>query len=57
LTEIQQGKAIPLSSFFDFLLLKTLSNSSSMNLSISPQTVEISAPSTQRPIALVRAAK
>jgi len=53
---MQQGIAIPLSSFFDFLLLKTLSNSSSMNLSTSPHVAETSAPSTQRLMAFVSAA-
>tara|TARA_B110000285_G_scaffold111936_1_gene127066 strand:+ start:316 stop:492 length:177 start_codon:yes stop_codon:yes gene_type:complete len=54
--EMQHGNPIPLSNFFDFLLLKVLSNSASMNASTSPQTVETSAPSTQRAIALARAA-
>lgn len=57
LTEMQHGKPIPLSNFLDFLLLKTLSNSASMNVSTSPHTVATSAPSTQSPIALSRAAK
>lgn len=50
-TEIQHGNAIPLSNFFDFLLLKTFCNSSSMKLSIVPQIDETSAPSTQSAIA------
>jgi len=56
LTEMQHGNAIPLSSFFDFLLLKTLSNSASMKLSTVPQTVEISASATQSLMASARAA-
>jgi len=56
LTEMQHGKAIPLSSFFDFLLLKTLSNSASMKLSTVPQMVEISASATQSLMASARAA-
>ena len=56
LTERQVGKPIPLSNFLDFLLLNTLSNSASMKVSTSPQTVEISAPSTQSEMALARAA-
>ena len=56
-TEIQHGNAIPLSSFLDFLLLKTFNNSSSINVSIVPQTVETSAPSTQSAIAFSSAAK
>ena len=56
LIEMQHGKPIPLSNFFDFLLLKTLSNSASMNVSTSPHTVETSAPSTQRAMAFSRAA-
>jgi hypothetical protein len=53
---MQHGKPIPLSNFLDFLLLKTFNNSASMNVSTSPQTVDTSAPSTQREIALSRAA-
>jgi len=53
---MQVGNPIPLSNFFDFLLLKTLSNSASMKSSTYPQTVDTSAPSTQRPMALSRAA-
>jgi hypothetical protein len=56
LIEMQHGNPIPLSNFLDFLLLNTLSNSASMNVSTSPHTVETSAPSTQRAIALSRAA-
>ena len=56
LIEMQHGKPIPLSNFLDFLLLKTFNNSASMNVSTSPQTVDTSAPSTQREIALSRAA-
>lgn len=54
---MQHGNAIPLSNFFDFLLLNTFYNSSSMKLSIVPQIVETSAPSTEREIAFSRAAK
>ena len=54
--EMQHGKPIPLSNFLDFLLLKTFNNSASMNVSTSPQIVDTSAPSTQREIALSRAA-
>jgi hypothetical protein len=57
LTEMQHGNAIPLSNFFDFLLLNTFYNSSSMKLSIVPQIVETSAPSTESSIAFSRAAK
>jgi len=53
---MQVGKAIPLSSFLDFLLLNTLVNSSSIKVSTVPQTVEISAPSTQSARALSSAA-
>jgi len=53
---MQHGKPIPLSNFLDFLLLKTFNNSASMNVSTSPQIVDTSAPSTQREIALSRAA-
>ena len=56
-TDKQQGKAIPLSSFFDFLLLNVFCNSSSIKVSIYPQMVPTSAPSTQAAIALRRAAK
>jgi hypothetical protein len=56
LTEMQHGNPIPLSNFLDFLLLKTFNNSASMNVSTSPQTVDTSAPSTQREMALSRAA-
>jgi len=54
---MQHGNAIPLSNFFDFLLLNTFYNSSSMKLSIVPQIVETSAPSTEREVAFSRAAK
>ena len=54
--EMQNGKPIPLSNFLDFLLLKTFNNSASINVSTSPQIVDTSAPSTQREIALSRAA-
>jgi hypothetical protein len=53
---MQVGKAIPLSSFLDFLLLKTLASSSTIKLSISPQTVETSAPATHLVMANSRAA-
>ena len=53
---MQHGNPIPLSNFLDFLLLKTLSNSASMKESTSPQTVDTSAPATQRAMALSRAA-
>jgi len=56
-TDKQQGKAIPLSSFFDFLLLNVLCNSSSIKESIYPQIVPTSAPSIHAAIALSRAAK
>jgi hypothetical protein len=56
LMEMQHGNPIPLSNFLDFLLLKTLSNSASMNVSTSPQTVDTSAPATQSEMALSRAA-
>jgi hypothetical protein len=56
LTLKQVGNAIPLSNFFDFLLLKTFCNSSTIKLSMSPQIVEISASATVALIALSRAA-
>jgi hypothetical protein len=56
-TEIQHGNAIPLSNFFDFLLLNTYYNSSSIKLSMVPQIVETSAPSTHNAIAFSSAAK
>ena len=52
----QVGNAIPLSNFFDFLLLKTFYNSSTMKLSMSPQIVAISASATAALIALSSAA-
>lgn len=57
LTEIQHGKAMPLSNFFDFLLLNTFNNSSSIKLSMVPQIDETSAPSTHNEIAFSSAAK
>ena len=56
LSDKQHGKAIPLSSFLDFLLLKTLVNSSTIKSSTCPQTSVALAPSTQSEIANSRAA-
>jgi hypothetical protein len=53
---MQQGNAIPLSNFLDFLLLNTFCNSSSMNKSIVPQTPEMSAPSMHKVMAFSSAA-
>jgi len=55
-TEIQHGNEIPLSSFFDFLPANTFLSSSSIEVSIVPQMVDTSAPSTQSAIAFSRAA-
>jgi len=52
----QVGNAIPLSNFFDFLLLKTFKSSSVIKLSIVPQIVLTSASTTARRIAFSRAA-
>ena len=56
LSDKQHGKEIPLSSFLDFLLLKTLVNSSTIKSSTCPQTSVALAPSTQSEIANSRAA-
>lgn len=53
---MQHGNEIPLSSFLDFLPANTFLISSSIKVSITPQVAEMSAPSTQSPIAFSRAA-